>query len=252
MMGDVPHINSLGILTAQNPKSDCEGKSNRDLWSRLRSANYGPIKIKGKFGGKWEKSFLVPHISKEELVRLGEDYCQEAVIWGQKDYDENNNPFYRFEYIENGKTVNVRVVSIGGHHLPGDEVSQRKDFFSMKDGRKFVIPFFDDPYKKFVSGEKYGTVRQAPPEASAASAVAKAEFFIPLFDEPGAELILSNNQKEMTFYSDLLPKDPYIQQLITEIHQLEEEMTSRTNRGQWSARGQILEALEKLAFNLNL
>lgn len=217
MMGDVPHINFLGIMTAHNPKENCNdnaGKTNYErninLWGRLRSSNYGAIRIKGKYDNKWEDSFLIPHITKQDLNKLADDYCQEAVIWGEKEIDKNNNPFYNFEYIKNGQIINKRIVSIGlmdYAHLNPTTLSLKK----------------------------------------------AESFFIPFFDELNAEIEMSNNElKEITFYSDLLPKDPYILELVEEIRQLEIEIKKSTGKGRWSARGQILEILQKLAYNLCL
>ena len=44
--------------------------------------------------------------------------------------------------MEGMNTVQTREVSLGG-----TDVQAKKDYYSEKDGRKFVIPFFDDEYE---------------------------------------------------------------------------------------------------------
>jgi len=82
MFGDVPDVRTIGIVTAQNPDgqrpwpgNDIESsrenrEQNKSLEQYLRTRNLGPIKVKGKFGVQ-EDSFLIPNISKEELVNIG-------------------------------------------------------------------------------------------------------------------------------------------------------------------------------------
>ena len=154
MMGVIPRINTVGILTAQNPDGkpadrEFNEKNMKALERDLRGMNYGFHKIQGKFGSD-EDSFLVPNMSREDVAALGIKYGQEAVIWGEKMMDDNDNPFFRFSYIEGDDTVQNRDVS-----LSGAEVQSRDDYFSQVKGRKFFIPFFDDAYEgaKFERGD---------------------------------------------------------------------------------------------------
>ena len=67
MMGLVPSISTLGILTAQNPGGEAGSaeenrKANADLMADLMASNYGAIPIEGSYGGP-ENSFLIPAIS---------------------------------------------------------------------------------------------------------------------------------------------------------------------------------------------
>ena len=162
MLGQVPVIDTVGIITAENPGGKAapipqNKKNNKKLMGQLRSKNYGPIKVRGKFGEK-ENSFMVPLMTREDVIELGQEYGQEAVIWGEKLEDDDGNPYFRFEYIEFVKdedgnhiaseTVETRDVSLGGA-----EAQEREDFYSEKAGRKFYIPFFDDDYETARSEE---------------------------------------------------------------------------------------------------
>jgi len=152
MLGIVPTIDTVGILTAQNPGgktgSPVENReANKNLMADLVAANYGVIPIKGSYGGP-ENSFLVPNITRQDAIDLGMKYGQEAIIWGMKRSEDPTSeegfvePYFRFEYIEGDETIQTRDVSLGG-----TEVQARKDFYSSKKGRKFYIPFFDDAYE---------------------------------------------------------------------------------------------------------
>jgi hypothetical protein len=166
LWGDVPNVQRIGILTANNPNyrqlPQAENdERNRRLMDQLRASNYGPVKIKGKFTGaatgKEEDSFLVPHISREAILSLGQHFGQGDVIWGQKKADEEGNPYFDFEWIncETGLTTQHRYVAMSGGGVPA-----RADAYSKAKARKFVIPFWDDPYKDYFPGSKRGTVEQ--------------------------------------------------------------------------------------------
>jgi len=146
MLGQVPSIDSIGILTAENP----EGKRlspeensvlMRDMKAHLQDMSVGYTDIAGSFGGS-EKSMLIMNISRDDLTQLGLGLGQEAVIWGQKERDKNNDPFYNFEYIEGTTAIQTRDVS-----MSDTSVQSREDFYSEKAGRKFWIPFFEDEYE---------------------------------------------------------------------------------------------------------
>jgi len=84
---------------------------------------------------------IIPNITREDMVEVGQYFTQESVIWGEK---TGENQFV-FEYIEGDKTMQKRDVV-----LFDDEVQAREDFYSQERqsaGRKFYIPFFDDQYE---------------------------------------------------------------------------------------------------------
>lgn len=263
LFGDVPNINTVGIITAENPQGNKISKKeneerNRKLKDHLQSGNYGPVKIRGMFGYR-ENPFLVKNITREELVKLGKMYDQEAVIWGEKNMDKNDNPYFRFEYIEGDKTASVRTVHIGN-----EEVRDRPDYYTMVKGRKFVIPFFDDPNARKVPGHKYGTLISVPDSPATpwsddelADKIKKVEtFYLPFFDDPASTNLIFDESwgiTELTYYSSKLPKTPEIKQIIDEVHKRTEMLfeKNRTGKSCWANRGVIWECLRKLNLYAN-
>lgn len=261
MFGDVPSIRTIGIITAQNPQGEQlnaaeNRKRNYSLEEYLRTSNFGPIKVKGKYNSIPEDSFLVPNVGREELVIIGRRFNQEAVIWGEKGIDQYNHPYFRFEYIDtkSGQTQSVRSV-----HLGDQDVQGRNDYYTMIGGRKFVIPFFDDPHSRKVPGKKYGTVADVPDIAATswtddelADKVRKAETFaIPFFDNPTVELVFlsfDGQVNEMTYYSDRLPDTPQVRKLVEDIQTHTEASfeEGRIGKFYWHHRGIVRECLWKL------
>lgn len=145
LLGKVASVNTVGFMTAENPMAQkLSSKENRELNKELmawmRDRGYGPIRIRGSFGSK-ERSFLIPNITRADIIEAGKYFNQESVIWGQKDKDNN----FIFEYIEGDNTLQKRDVA-----LFDDEVQAREDFFSQERqsaARKFFIPFFDEQYE---------------------------------------------------------------------------------------------------------
>ena len=255
LFGDVPNVRSIGIVTGQNPNgsppypdNDIENSRenkylNQSLEEYLRTRNFGPVKIKGKFGVE-EDSFLIPNISKEELVKIGKWFEQEAVIWGEKHIDRNNNPYFKFEYIdvESDSTQSVRTVHIGSEDVQG-----RNDYYTQYKDKKFIIPFFDDPHSTKVPGLKFGTVVDAQKDDSAA--LKKAEsFHIPFFDDPSSELVFYGNVNEITYYSDRLAKDINTKNIIEQIQKHSDALLepNKTEKSYWHHRGIIRENMKKL------
>ena len=147
MMGLVPSVETLGVMTAENPNAEqMPSKQNKQLnqalVQKLREMNYGPIPIGGSFGNK-ENSYMIPNITRSDLAALGQEFAQEAVIWASKQQGRDGNDLMRWEYMEGNQTVQTRDVSMGGSGVQGKE-----DYYSEKGGRKFVIPFFDPEYEK--------------------------------------------------------------------------------------------------------
>ena len=86
----------------------------------MRERGYGPIRIRGRFGNK-ERSFMIPNITRDDIVEAGKKFSQESVIFGEKTGDNE----FVFQYIEGDKTIQRRDVA-----LFDDEVQAREDFFS--------------------------------------------------------------------------------------------------------------------------
>jgi hypothetical protein len=265
LFGDVPTIRAVGILTAQNPARevdlDWQGKeptsprdynkrANKKLVDQLRAGNYGPVRVKGQFGLE-EDSFLVPNISREEVLGLGRKYGQESVIWGEKRTDKNKNPYFRFEYIEcaTGETTSVRSM-----HMGSEDVQDREDYFTKVKGRKFIIPFFGDPHARKVPGEKYGTAAEIPrsPATSwdADELAKKVEFIIPFFDDIAGADVELQFEGEISYYSDKLSDCPYVKELIEEIRRREQNLQTegKTAKWYWQNRGVIRECMDKLVY----
>jgi len=137
------NIETIGMMTAENPMAkqatpEENKEHNKNLESALRQMNLGYRKIRGKFGN-YENSFLIPNITKEEIIELGKRFKQEAVIWGERAQDK-----FVFSYIEGDTTIQQRDVV-----LFGSDTQEKDDFYSQssKGPEKFVIPFFDEDYE---------------------------------------------------------------------------------------------------------
>ena len=145
LQGKVASVSTVGFMTAENPMAqNLTGKENKqlnkELMAWMRERGYGPIRIRGRFGNK-ERSFMIPNITRDDVVEAGQKFAQESVIYGEKTGDNN----FVFQYIEGDKTLQKRDVA-----LFDDEVQAREDFFSQERqsaARKFFIPFFDEQYE---------------------------------------------------------------------------------------------------------
>ena len=175
MTGIVPAIDTMGILTAENPDGkpapdSFNKEANQKLAAKLASLNYGFIPIQGKFGTP-ENSFIIPNMTRDDVVFLGKKFGQESVIWGSKIVEEVGEPFFRFEYIEGDTTIQTRDVSLGGA-----SAQEREDFYSSKKGRKFYIPFFDEEYegaKPVDGGRRISLAKDELPEDERVSELAE-------------------------------------------------------------------------------
>jgi hypothetical protein len=267
LFGDIPRIHTVGILTAQNPidfncdlnwhkgppnnKEEYNKRANQKLWDQLRAGNYGPIRVKGRFDKVDEDSFLVPNMSRDDVIELGRDYCQEAVIWGEKRTDKNDNPYFRFEYIDckTGEINSVRSIHIGNEDVQG-----RSDYYTKVKGRKFIIPFFGDPHARKVPGSKYGMAVNIPmspatPWDTDELASQVETFHIPFFDDPeNTELETDGFSGEISYYSDRLADCPYVHKLVNEIRHSESKLSKEgaSRKSYWMYRGIIRECLDKL------
>ena len=120
MLGHVPNVDTIGILTAENPDaipaSSAENrKFMKSLKLKLQDMNSGYTDIGGSFGSP-EKSVFIMNISRDDVIMLGREFSQEAVIWGQKRRTDEEEPYFRFEYIEvenSEHPADVRNVSLG-------------------------------------------------------------------------------------------------------------------------------------------
>jgi|3_EtaG_2_1085321.scaffolds.fasta_scaffold10573_2 hypothetical protein len=174
LLGMVPQVDEMAIFTAWNPNAEQLPRSennqrNKELFRDLKAAGYGPIKIKGKFGN-FERSFLVPNMSKSNVVEMGQQYGQEAVIWGAKAEDESGAVKIIFQYLEDGRVQDARDVVLVGKHEDSEgeieDVQAKEDYYSEKAGRKFVIPFFDENWEFELDADSTNEIllRESVPE----------------------------------------------------------------------------------------
>ena len=145
MMGSVDRINSVGIITAENPMGqETDKKINLESQAKLkddiRKLGYGFIQMKGTYGNT-ENPFFIPNISKEDLIKLGQKYNQESIIYGEKESDESK-VYFKWNYIESN---NGKIISSVYKNISNDrDIQSREDFYSAVKGRRFYFPFFDD------------------------------------------------------------------------------------------------------------
>jgi hypothetical protein len=102
---------SVGIVTAHNPQGKKlsrkqNKKLNGQLWTDLRVAGHDPWAVAGNYQGHKEDSFMIPDISREELVSYAKKYDQAAVIWAKK-VDHG----YDVEWIADGKTTKRKNIA---------------------------------------------------------------------------------------------------------------------------------------------
>lgn len=104
----------------------------------MGKGQYDPDNLPDRRESKWEQSFLVPDIRFEDLIKLGEKYDQDSVIW-------------------NGPTGVTGMYFIDeGYAVPATEVpetgrTKEDEFFSEFRGTGYTTPFMWDlkvPYSK--------------------------------------------------------------------------------------------------------
>ena len=97
---------TAGIITAHtsidsSTEDDTNEERGKKLFADLRVQGYDPWPFIGKFEDKKEKSFLIPNISKLDMIKLGERYNQKMVIWAKKLPDDG----YSVEWLNNGDLI---------------------------------------------------------------------------------------------------------------------------------------------------
>jgi len=253
LLGDVPSINTVGIFTAQNPqgkppvsKDPAAGRAtnnelNKDLFNDLKRGHFGPIMVRGRFGNINEESFLVPNITRSEVVMYAKQYNQESAIFGTKkfrnDVDDDGEavlvPYFEFEYVQDGVTIDRRSI-----HLGGKEIQDLKNNYTEVKGRKFLIPFFDESGAGEVKEELLKGLKLLE------------SFSIPFFDDPTAELTFYG--RDLPYYSHELPHSREVLALVEEIKLrgskcIAEGMIGRYYYEQRGMLGVRLRELKKLA-----
>ena len=147
MRGLNDKVKTIVILTAENPcaakfASDVNKDRNRDLEKFLINALYGYRKVKGQYGNL-ENSFMVNNMTKGMAMKLGNQFQQESIVFGER-FDDGDKVGMTFQLIITynckgdapvGTVVGERKVFIGRQ----DE----NDFYTEVKGRKFQIPVID-------------------------------------------------------------------------------------------------------------
>ena len=199
--GIVGNVNSYVILTAHNPcncnlSSADNNKQNKKLEKAIRKMGYGFTDTQGDFFYQKEDSLFIPNMTKEDGIELGIKFKQYAIIYGFKDINKFGNPFFvhnmvrtycnqpcpsdnmsnqeKYRWDNMSLDAKLRkltslpagkvgeIISKAYVTLAGPGVQKRQTNFSSKKGRKFLFPFFDDPYNYVRPGKKLGTNTSLP------------------------------------------------------------------------------------------
>jgi hypothetical protein len=190
LQGDVSNINTYAILTGENP-CGCElSKSeNREMNDRmesmLRARGYGFHKIGGNFFENEEHSVMVPNMTREDAIELGERLKQYSVIFGSKNVTSGGRVFMKHQMLrtycdeECKKSRNWDRLSLN-QKLRGLKPLTKADVGTVEsernvsmtdmdiqskptnysyvgdDKRRFSIPFYDDPKASAYPAMEYG------------------------------------------------------------------------------------------------
>lgn len=162
--GSNPRVKTIAIISAENPcGSDLSRSENNQLTNKLitrLSSDYydfiegeriGYRPIKGMYNNP-ENSFIINNITKDDAMKIGDDFKQESIIFGER-YEEDDQYGMKFQMIVSHICPEKTKDPIGT--IWGESkvfINLRKntsDFYSEIKGRKFLIPFFDvDRYVK--------------------------------------------------------------------------------------------------------
>jgi len=300
LRGDVPHVATLAIMTANNPMNMALSQSknrelNKKLKNDLKNFNYNPVRLsgglKGKFGlKKLEDSFLIPHMSLRSALDFGKKYNQQAIIWGEKKHHAERGNYIQFDFYDRDhadqdfRKVQSRNVAISGEHartkddmFSGTKMRSYNKDKSLRDEakkkgitdveaglppasnwgetpntQKVVIPFFNDDYENAMySKDRRGIDKIGSLDTTIdAQPLAKAEFYIPFFDDVIAgEIPICDLDKDVTFCESELPNKSSVKSIIGRIHAKEIALYSGeeyTEKNRWQARGGINVLIDEL------
>jgi hypothetical protein len=152
-----PKVQTIAILTGENP---CAVKLtpqentelNRKLTDHLGKEYYDFINgkrigyrpVKGMYGSP-ENSYIVNNITKDDAMRIGSDFEQESIVYGER-YEEGDEYGMKFQLIVSYpcSTTEDPVGTVWGETKVFINVRKNADdFYTEVKGRKFSIPFFD-------------------------------------------------------------------------------------------------------------
>ena len=106
-------IGCIGLITAQNPQEmqqdmDENRSVNDMLLDDLKSMGFEPFPT--HYYG--EDGFIVPGITKIQLIELGRKYNQKSVVWAKKVPEDKNGMTFNWELLEDGKIRDEKI----SHH----------------------------------------------------------------------------------------------------------------------------------------
>lgn len=106
-------MSSIGLITGQNPSKkpvdkDYNSMINDQLLKDIQAMGYDPFPT-SYYG---EQGYLVPGITRYQLIDLGNKYNQKAVIWGCKVPEDRSGLTFNWEYLIDGKIRNEKI----SHH----------------------------------------------------------------------------------------------------------------------------------------
>lgn len=141
-------IRTLAILTSENPvfkdimdvsdNRDTYGDKNtdrrEDLEKALRIGHYAWFPVKGHYGEKPERSYMIYNISLEDALYLGRKYGQQSIIY----INDGNSQFW--EQDGNGK---FKMTHERPMHTRIDMSNADDLYTQVSRAYKFQIPFFD-------------------------------------------------------------------------------------------------------------
>lgn len=144
LSGDIPRIETVGILSAANPRGaslPAEENIGRNRALRNALATYGVTQIKGSFDA-FLNPYIVANIARELLLSLGARFEQERVIFGQRhNKDDNTGMLFTLlatgvEEGSAGAVVAERRVFLAGQQAGSPPSSMGEHLFA--------LPYFDD------------------------------------------------------------------------------------------------------------
>lgn len=106
-------LSQIGLITAQNPQEnqaddEYNHLANKRLLDDINTLGFEPFPT--YYYG--EDGYLIPGISRQQLIDLGKKYNQKAVIWGKRMPEDRNKMTFEWEYLEDGKIRGQKI----SHH----------------------------------------------------------------------------------------------------------------------------------------
>ena len=164
MLGDTSpksKLQRVGIMTAENPRGMPSNKqSNMQSMMAFKKAldekGLDYVSMGGRYGSP-ENSVFVLNPSKLDIIEMGKQFRQAAVIFGQRlkrNYRQGQDPVYfRMDYYQTQPDgaedpdygpQEYYLVDSRDMVVADASAQAKKDYYSEIGGKKFYIPFFSD------------------------------------------------------------------------------------------------------------